>query len=631
MMNGRQGRICLMILVGLVLGASLWALPAGAEEFTATALVDRTRITPEEGIILQVVVTGGEARVDTSALKDFELLSQGSSSQRSWVNGDSEHKVIYQFRLAPLGTGTLVIPPLTVSRDGEARYTQAITIQAAEAEQGPGQARPLFAKALVSRTELVVGEQFLYTFEFHTALRIVGGKLDRPSFTGFSVKELKERSRRTEVVNGVEYAVTGIHYLLTPAGAGTHEIEPAQLSAQVLMPRRGSDSFDSLFNDSFFNQGQTRSLRITSNPVNLRVSPLPPLSGDLPFSGLVGEFNLTAQVDKTQLTAGESVTLSLTLEGRGNIMDAQIPALALDQDSFKVYEDSPVEEIGVDAKGLAGKKVFKRALVPLKAGTLQIPPVKLSYFNTLDRQYQTLVTDLFLLEVAPSQEILTAPEARPMAGDNGSEKQAVEVVNQDILDIRQNLTALESKGPWSPGAFAALAALPLLALGLVRTWAGRRGRHRNSLSRQLRERAKAHVKAAAQHAGTGNASDEVARHLREGLTAVLCGRGGARGELFTQEEARTIMEESQASPDETQAVLTMLADLDNARYGGGALDRERETEFLTLLKHLIKTSLVVLVCLAGIWGSPQDSSAAEASDPHTGRRFIQAVDAYRAG
>ena len=325
MMKEKPRRICLMILVGLVLGASLWALPAGAEEFTATALVDRTRITPEEGLILQVVVTGGEAQVDTSALKDFEILSRGTSSQRSWVNGEAEHKVIYQFRLAPLGTGTLVIPPLTVSRDGEARYTNAITIQAVEAEQGPGQANPLFAKALVGRTELVVGEQFLYTFEFYTALRIVGGKLDRPSFAGFSVKELKERSQRAEVINGVEYAVTGIHYLLTPAGAGTQEIEPAQLSAQVLMPRRGSDTFDSLFNDSFFNQGQTRSLRIKSNPVTLTVSPLPPLSGDLPFSGLVGEFKLTAQVDKTQLTAGESATLSLTLEGRGNVMDAQIP------------------------------------------------------------------------------------------------------------------------------------------------------------------------------------------------------------------------------------------------------------------------------------------------------------------
>lgn len=618
----------LTLLALMMLSLMGGTVRAGDEDFSAQARVGRTQITPEDTLTLQVVVRGGEARIDTQVIQDFQILSQGTSTQRSWVNGKSEHKVIYQYRLAPNKTGELTIPALTVSRDGEARYTEPIRVRVTQAPPvGQGSQKPVFAKAKASRDQVVVGEQFIYTFELYTARQIARANLDAPDFEGFTVQELKERANRTEFINGIEYAVTGIQYLVTPNGPGRLEIQPAVLGIEVVVPRRSNDPLDSFFNDSFFTGGSTRSLRLTSNPVEIQVSPLPAYAGAVPFSGLVGDFTLSAQLDKTELKAGESATLTYTLLGRGNIMDAVLPDPGLPEQTFKVYDDTPSQELQVSGEGLLGQKVFKRALVPLKAGTLQVPPVKLSYYNTRTRQYETLVSELFSLEVAPSAELQTQPDTPELPAPATDNKQTVALVNQDILDIRPQLTALESRGPLSVPLFLGLVFLPVLVYAGAVLTVARRSRHRDSLGRQMGSRAKEHLAQVGKSIKAGE-TDQALQQLRAGIMAALCGRADRSGESLTREEAREILETTQAESDQTRRVLETLDALDNARFGGGQMSPDQIRGHMDVLKGLIRTSLILLACLGMFWGG---TAKVEAADGGRERQFIQAVDLYRAG
>ena len=59
------------------------------------------------------------------------------------------------------------------------------------------------------------------------------------------------------------------------------------------------------------------------------------------------------------MKTGESATLTVTIKGTGNIMDAALPALNLDTAKFKVYEDTPAQDVQVTEQGFTGQKVVQ--------------------------------------------------------------------------------------------------------------------------------------------------------------------------------------------------------------------------------------------------------------------------------
>ena len=103
-------------LFAMILLAMALLLPATGNCFTAMAQVDKTRIAPEDRVSLQVVVEGGQAEVDLSAIQDFKIVQSGSSTSRSYTNGQWQHQVIYRYQLVPIKTGVLKIPPLKITQ-----------------------------------------------------------------------------------------------------------------------------------------------------------------------------------------------------------------------------------------------------------------------------------------------------------------------------------------------------------------------------------------------------------------------------------------------------------------------------------------------------------------------------------
>ena len=92
-----------------------------------------------------------------------------------------------------------------------------------------------------------------------------------------------------------------------------------------------------MLDDPFFGQNRLERRVIRTEPLSVTVKPLPPFDGKGQFSGLVGAFQIQSQVDKTTLNVGESATLSVTVSGTGNIMDAAAPEIAI-PDAFKTLQ-----------------------------------------------------------------------------------------------------------------------------------------------------------------------------------------------------------------------------------------------------------------------------------------------------
>jgi hypothetical protein len=596
----------------MILLAMALLMPATGNCFTAMAQVDKTRITLEDRVSLQIVVEGGQAVVDLSPIQDFKVVRSGTSTSHSYINGKSQHQVIYNYQLVPIKTGVLKIPPLRVSQEKETLATKEVQILVSRTPVSANQPRQVFVEAHVGASDLVTGQQTVYTIKLYTTVRFARASLKTPDLDAFAAQELEQRKNYTQTVNGIPYQVTEIFYILQAQKPGSFEIEPAVIMADVIQPRSGSNSFDSFFNDSFFSAARTRSIQVSSNTIPLQVRPLPAYTGDQPFSGLVGQFTLAAAIDKPTLAAGESVTLSLTLQGKGNIMDAGPLPLNLDPGRVKVYEDTPTEEIAATETGFSGKKIFKSALVPLAAGTLIVPSFSLIYFDVATGEYKTVKTREIVLDVMGKSP---AGAADPTPGngqggnsepggsnlpDSAGQKQEVVMVNKDILDIKESVSILSSSQQLAFPLFLLLVFAPGFIYGGFAVMLRFRTREKSNET-LMTQRARQALKTAQKLA----ASDQpFLNHVQTGLVAAVLAKGNKQGESLTCGEARQILMQTGTKAGVIDEVVTLLEKLDATRFGGEIQDNSNKKVFLERVSQIVKLLSITLFCLGLFFYTP---------------------------
>ncbi len=615
----------------------LAVLPASVLAYSATARVDRTRISLGETLQLQVIVDGGDGEVDISAIKDFQIVSTGTQSSRSYINGTWKHEVSYVYHLTPQKTGTLKIPALDVKGDDETVQTQAIKIlcekvpEMSAADAGSG----FQARAEVDAAAAVPGQQVVYTLRLLSPKRFGGAEFSAPDFRGLDARALTKWRNYTKTENGLALVVNEIKYVLQAKDSGTYDIGPAVFTVQEPVAggrRRGSDPFDSLFNDPLFNQVQTRPVRVVSNPITLEVSPLPTYKGDGAFSGLIGAFTVAASLDKDRIRAGESVTLSVVVQGQGNVMDIGTLMPRIDDAAAKVYPDTPEEEVSPTEKGLEGKKIFRTAVVPKQPGKLEIPSVSLTFYDPGDGSYKTMATRPLTLEVLPGEKDAlgtgqdgAGTAAAPVGKNAGAAavaKADVTLKNRDILDIREDLSSLTSEARMSLPWFVLWLVLPGLGFGFFLLVLGQRRRQPDKKTRARKKASDLLRKAAA--AGPGDPG--FLQALRNGLIALMFARAGREGENLTCSEAKDLLEDSGVAGEEAACMVEMMEALDQARFGGKPMDEATAEKCLKQIRTWAKTLVLVMMVTVSLSFAPP---AARASVSAT--QFVDAVRAYKAG
>ncbi len=598
-----------------------------AVAFDAQLRVDRTRIPENGSVSAAVIVHGGEGEVDTAGIKDFRVIPRGSSTNVSIVNGTYAKKVTYRFVMVPLKKGTLTIPPLKVTGEGEAAFTKEVTIEVSDrTDRGDGPA-DFFARAAISDTTLFAGQEAVYTFRLYSAAGFSDARLARPPFESFSVTEVPDRQSYTETVNGRRYEVREINYLVVPQEAGEIDIPPAYVMLEVLIDEDGASGAGSFFNDDvfsdrFFSRHRTQTRKVATGPVRVSVSPLPAYEGDNAFSGVIGEMRLEAWVDKKNLAVGESATLTVTVSGRGNIMDSSIGSYELPGNCFKVYDDAPVKEIELTPAGHRGKKTFKKAVVPVKAGDFTLPGIRLDYFDVTAGTYRTAAAPDMDIHVIP------APGQEP-AGTGAVEKTAslpekrrVAFTGRDILPLKQGPDVLKPQFEISFYLFLAIVILPGVLFLVLRSFLLFCKRPRPP-AEVMTERAEKALKSAEKGDLSG---EEFLGHLYTAVLSKIFAKADTTGQSLTRAEAFDMLNGAGVAGDKAEQFLRLFDDIESARYGGRALDPELRKALLNRTKQVLKLGIAVFLVLSTGFFTPGVSDAHD-----TGTRYLKAVDAYQKG
>jgi len=605
----------------LVFALILIAIPVQVSGFTVSAMVDRNRISVNDSLSLRVVVQGGDALVDTSVITDFKVIPRGTSTSVSIINGDYSKSIIYQYLLMPKKQGSLKIPPLPVTLEGEISHTEAINVAVNEISATDEGSGDLFVRATLSEKVLVPGQQIIYTFRLYSAVQIANATLKQPEFTGFLAKEVGKENFG-EVINGKSYEVTQVAYALIAEKPGKVEIEPSVVTCDIPLSDPGNSSGDPFFSNRFFSMGRSETRRFATESFKVEIKPMPVHDGDVQFTGLVGRFSLGAELDKSSVASGDSLTLTLTVSGVGNIMDAQVPGMRVPE-AFKSYEDAPEEKITLTPKGFQGEKIFRRALVPVKPGSFSLDPVKLCYFNTDTGSYEILSTPVLNLSVTPSNNGSTPISPGAANGEKTkAEKQSVEFTGNDILALKEGSRVLIPHKEIPLRLFTAFLIFPFLMLLIFRivvlVW-----KKEDSPSSLMDRRARLCLKKAE---SKNISQEEFFRYLYMVLVSKVLARGGRSGETLTERDLSDILLKAGHGEEKINQAIAILNEIESARYSRVSFDMNMKNDLLKRTKGVIKNICLMLVCLGWLSFSPDIGRADD-----SGTLFLEGINLYKAG
>ncbi len=409
-----------------------------ASSVSVVATVDKNEATLEDYIQLRLSVKGIREEPVFPEMPEFKVQSRGTSSKVSIVNGQMSSSVEYSYILYPQKTGSFTIGPFLVKYKGKTVKSNQIAVNIRKSRPQEKNSRDIFVTAEVDNDKPYLYEEIIYCLKFYRKVKVANAQLtESPSFEGFISEHIGKDKEYQKIINGQTYLVNEITQALFPVKTGVLEISSSTLYCDVVVQsRRQRRGF---FSDPFFSRAETVPKSFATSPITVMVKPLPAEGRPAGFKNLVGEFELSSELSSSKLEVGESLTLTLSLTGTGNLKNHQTIDISGLQ-NFKVYDDKPVFEPLVSGGKVGGKLTVKKAMVPLTEGRLRIPPITVSYFNPSSGSYETVKTGPFTLDVLPSadKEKFRVVESVNSAGA----KEEVKIIGHDILPIHTSLDSL---------------------------------------------------------------------------------------------------------------------------------------------------------------------------------------------
>ena len=466
-MTGRAalGGWCLVWLGVLVLPQAALA----AVEFTAK--VDRQQTAHSQPVRLTLTISSTENLPHIPApqidLRAFEVQGPAVANRYQMTNGSTALMRELTYTLYPRKTGKLTIGAASIQIQGRQLFTKPIVVEVtAGRRRSPGQQPSdaiednLFIRATADHERAYVGQQVAVTYDlcYRYQLQNVGFS-EIPTFAGFWVKDLfvaETLNPKREDIGELPFNVSMLRKVaLFPTHSGALRIEPMAVSCSIPKTgRRRSGLFDSIFDRS---QAQL----VRGEAIEVEVLPLPKKGQPEDFGGAVGRFSIVVEAQPRRVPVGDPVTLRVRVDGEGNFQAIGVPVIG-EIDGFKMYDPKQVDDERISVNGYGGSRTLEYILLPVRAGSLQIPAVSFSYFDPVAQVYQTVRSAPIMIDshgdVAVAQESLF-PLTRTEIAQVGS----------DIRHIKPDVVELDDHGRLhTNGWFWFLQGLiPLSYLGFV--------------------------------------------------------------------------------------------------------------------------------------------------------------------
>ncbi len=348
------------------------------------------------------------------------------SSQSSFqvINGhtSSSSSVTYTFILCAVKNGTYTISPAHIVVNGRRVASKAIKIKVSGSAQRSGNGAPhmhndaddqpalreagssisgkdLFIKVSANKKRVYEQEPVLLTYKVYTLVDLTALEGKMPDLTGFHTQEVplpQQKSYHIERVNGRPYrCVTWSQYVMYPQMTGKMQIPGITFNGTIVQQNRNVDPYEAFLNGG---SGYIEVKRAIKAPgMTIQVDPLPARPAG--FSGGVGRFNISAQLNKKEVKANDPISIRVVISGVGNLKLIKQPVVNFPKD-FDKYDAKVTDKTKLTSNGVEGNMIYDFLAVPRNQGSYDIPAIEFVYYDIATNAYKTIKTQPFKLEVA---------------------------------------------------------------------------------------------------------------------------------------------------------------------------------------------------------------------------------------
>jgi len=585
----------------ILLAAAPAVVLAAAPTPTVTQEVDRTEVGTDDIFVLTVqasdVPSGSSLQLaDMPTVESIGTSRSTQTSIRVDARGPRVQQIsVLRVRMRAQKPGKLVLPPAELHTSSGVFRSQPLTLTVKAghvADSAPSRNRPpdpfstspfpedednpfdafrrrtqpageheLFLRGELDKKEVYQGEQATLLLWIYARVDI--SRIDNmtlPKLDGFWTEDAdtpKELTGETRTIDGVPYRAYLLRRLaLFPVKSGQREIGPFEVDITT----------------GFLFAGRRE--HRASQPLTLKVKPLPPGAPPGFQPSAVGSWNLDAELTSTRTELGTPVTLRLTVEGRGNVKDLVLPRPALPP-SLKLYDPTTTDKVNTVRSRVQGRRAQEFLILPQQTGTFEIPAMELAYFDPDSGRYERSRTSPLTLTVVPG----VGSSAVAAGPGHGDEPTARNVLNATALrPLRATAVLDRPRPPWREGWFLALLALPPLAFaGALAGQAVQRHRARSDPrgeQRRREQRARARL-AALQKAGPELDDVAFSAEVDGAVAELLSVRLGVPVTGLTRDTLRERLVAAGA-PAEIQARVVRIQDsCDEVRFAPGAARIDR--------------------------------------------------------
>jgi len=197
-------------------------------------------------------------------------------------------------------------------------------------------------------------------------------------------------------LNGKKYRQYKLSLDYTPVKEGEYTFGPVSFKGTVI----GDVTAD--------RQAVTKDVYTIGPAVTVRVVPPPDEGRPEWFVGTVGKgLAAAASFDATTCKVGDPLKLTLDITGQISVSNLRTPILNLQPElgrDFRIYDENATSDT------LPNGKRFTYRVRPTREGTLEFPPIKISYYDTERRAYVTVETSPIPIQAKATTQIATSDD-----------------------------------------------------------------------------------------------------------------------------------------------------------------------------------------------------------------------------
>ena len=404
--------------------------------------------------------------------------------------------------------------------------------------QQPPSGEPLYVIAEVDNGHPYLGQQITYVTKTYRQADFPHSVSYRPpDFAGFWNVTETEEAEYSETVNSTVYTVNELRTILFPSIVGTVEIEPARLT--------------------FTDDQAARPVVVESSSITVEVQSLPSPAPE-GFTGAVGRFEVSSEVDSTSGHVNESVQLTAIVGGQGNIGALPEP-LWPDFTGWRVVQSPPTSSSEIVDGQLVGSRTYKIILVPETAGELTVPEIGYGYYDPDLEEYVHASTKPIVVSIAGTEEASLPPPASADAAGDEADVSVARPIRPVPEPLRPPATELtDNVGYWATWT------LPLLVIILAVAWRQRRDAREAALADSRRRNALPNARSMLRRAIADGGDPAVA--AADAVHNYLSDRSGESLVGLTREAIGERLRDSGVSDELAQSVENTLTLGEAARF-----------------------------------------------------------------